>query len=108
MRASREEGWSSRRSCSEGVEQHERQDVMVYSAQEWGRRGQGAPCPQRHPPRDLLQSWQTPLSAGKSLNVLGWCVYECARLHERKPEHMHSTRLSVCTFRCAHKLFMSC
>lgn len=41
------------RSCSEGVGQHERQDVMVYSAQEWGRRGQGVPCPQHQPQCDL-------------------------------------------------------
>lgn len=46
-------GGSSLGSCSEGVGQHERQDVMVYSAQEWGRRGQGVPCPQLQPQRDL-------------------------------------------------------
>lgn len=46
-------GGSSLGSCSEGVGQHERQDVMVYSAQEWGRRGQGVPCPQHQPQRDL-------------------------------------------------------
>lgn len=44
---------SSLGSCSEGVGQHERQDVIVYSAQEWGRRGQGVPCPQHQPQRDL-------------------------------------------------------
>lgn len=42
-------GGSSRGSRSEGAGQHERQDVMVYSAQEWGRRGQGVPCPQHQP-----------------------------------------------------------
>lgn len=48
------ERWgSSLGSCSEGVGQHERQDVMVYSAQEWERRGQGAPCPQHQPQCDL-------------------------------------------------------
>lgn len=46
-------GGSSRGSRSEGAGQHERQDVMVYSAQEWGRRGQGVPCPQHQPRRDL-------------------------------------------------------
>lgn len=46
-------GGSSLGSCSQGVGQHERQDVMVYSAQEWERRGQGAPCPQHQPQRDL-------------------------------------------------------
>lgn len=46
-------GSSSQRSHSEGGGQHERQDVMVYSAQEWGRRAQGAPCPHHHPQHDL-------------------------------------------------------
>lgn len=46
-------GGSPLGSCSEGVGQHERQDVMVYSAQEWGRCGQGAPCPQHQPQCDL-------------------------------------------------------
>lgn len=64
-------GGSSLGSCSEGVGQHERQDVMVYSAQEWGRRGQGVPCPQHQPQRDLQPRWQTPLSAGKSLKKPG-------------------------------------
>lgn len=35
-RRGRSGGGSSLGSCSEGVGQHERQDVMVYSAQEWG------------------------------------------------------------------------
>lgn len=44
---------SSPGSCSEGNRLHKSQDVMVYSAQEWGRHGQGASCPHHHAQLDL-------------------------------------------------------
>lgn len=77
MRASSEGWWGGGllEGQAQRASQHKRQDVMVYSAQERGRRGQGAPCPQHHPQRDLWRRWQTPLSTGKSLKTLrGLCT----------------------------------
>lgn len=70
---------------------------MVYSAQERGRRGQGAPCPQHHPQLDLWRRWQTPLSTGKSLKNAASVVHVCISPYVCRV-HPSLTHLLVCAY----------